>query len=76
MQISDLARLLHPTNPEEREEALTLDAHLQSDGIMTRAKYKRMEQLQRTRVLTAPVSSLLQPRVDLAQPSRQLRGQK
>ncbi|KAI1070555.1 hypothetical protein LB507_007038 [Fusarium sp. FIESC RH6] len=70
MQISDLARLLHPTNPEEREEALTLAAHLQSDGIMTRAKYKRMEQLQRTRVLTAPGSSLLQPRVDLAQPSR------
>lgn len=70
MQISDLARLLHPTNPEEREEALTLSAHLQSDGIMTRAKYKRMEQLQRTRVLTAPGPSLLQPRVDIAQPSR------
>ncbi|KAM0361490.1 hypothetical protein ACHAP4_001958 [Fusarium culmorum] len=70
MQIADLARLLHPTNPEEREEALTLSAHLQSDGIMTRAKYRRMEQLQRTRVLAAPGSSLLQPRIDTIQPGR------
>ncbi|KAF5005159.1 hypothetical protein FDECE_8377 [Fusarium decemcellulare] len=61
MQISDLARLLHPTNPEEREEARTLSAHLQNDGIMTRAKYRRMEQLQRTRILTMPGSGLLQP---------------
>ncbi|KAF4970863.1 hypothetical protein FZEAL_9956 [Fusarium zealandicum] len=61
MQISDLARLLHPTSPEEREEARTLSAHLQNDGIMTRAKYRRMEQLQRTRILTMPGSGLLQP---------------
>ncbi|KAM0548486.1 hypothetical protein ACHAPJ_009809 [Fusarium lateritium] len=61
MQISDLARLLHPTSPEEREEAIKLSAHLQSDGIMTRAKYRRMEQLQRTRILTTPGSALLQP---------------
>ncbi|KAF5661851.1 integral membrane protein [Fusarium heterosporum] len=70
MQISDLARLLHPTNPEEREEAITLSAHLQSDGIMTRAKYRRMEQLQRTRVLTTPGSGLLQPRTDTLQLGR------
>ncbi|KAM0348777.1 hypothetical protein ACHAPU_004216 [Fusarium lateritium] len=70
MQISDLARLLHPTNPEEREEAITLSAHLQSDGIMTRAKYRRMEQLQRTRVLTTPGSGLLQPRTDTLQSGR------
>ncbi|CAM1511081.1 Fc.00g085940.m01.CDS01 [Cosmosporella sp. VM-42] len=61
MQISDLARLLHPTSPEEREEARTLSAHLQNSGIMTRSRYRRMEQLQRTRILTTPGSGLLQP---------------
>ncbi|KAF4952650.1 hypothetical protein FGADI_6540 [Fusarium gaditjirri] len=70
MQISDLARLLHPTSPEEREEAMTLSAHLQSDGIMTRAKYRRMEQLQRTRVLASPGSGLLQPKANIIQPGR------
>ncbi|KAF9772175.1 hypothetical protein IL306_010145 [Fusarium sp. DS 682] len=70
MHISDLARLLHPTSPEEREEAKTLSAHLQSDGIMTRAKYRRMEQLQRTRVLASPGSGLLQPKTDIMQPGR------
>ncbi|KAF5664174.1 ASI1 [Fusarium circinatum] len=70
MQISDLARLLHPTSPEEREEAVTLSAHLQSDGIMTRAKYRRMEQLQRTRVLVSPGSNLLQPKANIMQPGR------
>lgn len=61
MQISDLARLLHPTSPEEREEARTLSAHLQNDGIMTRSRFRRMEQLQRTQILTTPGSDLLQP---------------
>ncbi|KAH7163628.1 hypothetical protein B0J13DRAFT_39960 [Dactylonectria estremocensis] len=61
MQISDLARLLHPTSPEEREEARTLSAHLGNDGIMTRSSFRRMEQLQRTRILTTPGSDLLQP---------------
>ncbi|KAM5354351.1 hypothetical protein ACJ41O_001000 [Fusarium nematophilum] len=61
MQISDLARLLHPSSPEEREDARTLSAHLQNDGIMTRSRYRRMEQLQRTRILTMPGSGLLQP---------------
>ncbi|KAF5022649.1 hypothetical protein F66182_5292 [Fusarium sp. NRRL 66182] len=70
MQISDLARLLHPTSPEEREEAITLSAHLQNDGIMTRAKYRRMEQLQRTRILAAPGSALLQSGIDKMQPGR------
>ncbi|KAF5668583.1 integral membrane protein [Fusarium denticulatum] len=70
MQISDLARLLHPTSPEEREEAVTLSAHLQSEGIMTRAKYRRMEQLQRTRVLASPGSGLLQPKASIMQPGR------
>lgn len=61
MQISDLARLLHPTNPAEREEARTLSAHLQNEGIMTRSKFRQMEQLQRTRILATPGSGILQP---------------
>ncbi|KEY66587.1 hypothetical protein S7711_01881 [Stachybotrys chartarum IBT 7711] len=49
--MTDLARLLHPQSPEEMEDAKALSAHLQSDGIMTRSRYRRMEQLQRARVL-------------------------
>ena len=60
MDLADLARLLHPSSPEEREEARTLGAHLQSDGVMTRSRFRRMEQLQRTRILTAPGSGVLQ----------------
>ncbi|KAH7327840.1 hypothetical protein B0I35DRAFT_415878 [Stachybotrys elegans] len=56
MNMGDLARLLHPQTSEEKEEARALSAHLQSDGIMTRAKYRRMEQLQRTRILTIAAS--------------------
>jgi hypothetical protein len=52
LHIGDLARLLHPQNAEEREEALTLSAHFQSDRIMTRSQFRRLEQLKRTRVLT------------------------
>lgn len=52
MQLSDLARLLHPHSPEEREEAHTLAAHLASDGILTRSRYRTSQQLQRTRILT------------------------
>ncbi|OHF01418.1 hypothetical protein CORC01_03174 [Colletotrichum orchidophilum] len=51
LQLSDLARLLHPSNPEEREEAHALAAHLSSDRIVTRSQYLRSRQLQRTRIL-------------------------
>ncbi|KJZ79398.1 hypothetical protein HIM_00867 [Hirsutella minnesotensis 3608] len=52
MALSDLARLLHPGSREEREEALRLAAHLQSEKIMTRAAFRRMETIRRARVLT------------------------
>ncbi|UQC75879.1 uncharacterized protein CLUP02_17388 [Colletotrichum lupini] len=51
LQLSDLARLLHPSNPEEREEAHALAAHLSSDRIVTRSQYLRSRQLQRTQIL-------------------------
>jgi hypothetical protein len=52
LHIGDLARLLHPQSPEEREEALNLSAHFQSDRIMTRSQFRRQEQLKRTKILT------------------------
>ena len=56
LQMSDLARLLHPASKEERKEAETLSAHLQSGTIMTRSAFRRLEQLKRTRVLMSPGS--------------------
>lgn len=52
MAMSELARLLHPSSPEERQEAHALAAHLSSDRIMTRSQYARMQQAQRSRILT------------------------
>src|SRR5205814_2093628 len=58
---TELARLLHPSSPEEREEARALSAHLSSDRILTRSHYQKVQQLHRTQVL-----SLAQPgQVDL-----------
>ncbi|OAA56008.1 hypothetical protein ISF_07606 [Cordyceps fumosorosea ARSEF 2679] len=54
MGMSDLARLLRPANREEREEATALAAHLVSDGVMTRGRFRRLEQLRRTSILTSP----------------------
>ncbi len=48
---TELARLLNPASPEEREEARTLAAHLSADSVMTRASYKRFTQRQRAQVL-------------------------
>ncbi|KAI1498163.1 hypothetical protein F5X99DRAFT_394436 [Biscogniauxia marginata] len=51
IDMSDLARLLHPTSPEERREAHALAAHLTSDHIVTRSQYARMQHNQRGRLL-------------------------
>ncbi|KAI0131991.1 hypothetical protein BJ170DRAFT_611999 [Xylariales sp. AK1849] len=50
--MNDLARLLNPTSPEDRQEAHTLAAHLSSDRIMTRSQYARQQTAQRARLLT------------------------
>ncbi|KOS20694.1 Protein ASI1 [Escovopsis weberi] len=50
----DLARLLQPSNSEDRAEAERLAAHFQSDRILTRSGFRRIEKLQRTRILTMP----------------------
>lgn len=48
---ADLARLLNPQTPEDRDEAISLAAHLSSDGIMTRARFRQQLQRQRAQVL-------------------------
>ncbi|KAK3306947.1 uncharacterized protein B0T15DRAFT_528667 [Chaetomium strumarium] len=48
---ADLARLLHPKSPEDQEEARALAAHLTSEGIMTRSRFKQQLQRQRAQVL-------------------------
>ncbi|KAI1426616.1 hypothetical protein F5Y12DRAFT_794144 [Xylaria sp. FL1777] len=53
----DLARLLHPRSPEERQEAHALAAHLNSDRIVTRSQYARMQYNQRGRLLLSSNSS-------------------
>lgn len=52
LSMGDLARLLQPKSAEERANSRALAAHFQSDRIVTRSRFKRMEQLQRTRILT------------------------
>ncbi|KXJ95227.1 hypothetical protein Micbo1qcDRAFT_157067 [Microdochium bolleyi] len=49
--MSDLARLLHPQSPEERQEAHALAAHLSSERILTRSQYAKFQQIQRTKIL-------------------------
>lgn len=61
LAMGDLARLLHPISLEERQEAERLAAHLQSDRILTRSGFRRMEQLQRTRILTVQSPKAKQP---------------
>ncbi|KAI1113387.1 hypothetical protein F5Y14DRAFT_213727 [Nemania sp. NC0429] len=51
ISMPDLARLLHPQSPEERHEAHALAAHLDSDRIVTRSQYARMQRNQRARLL-------------------------
>jgi len=51
LAMSELAKLLHPTSPEERDQARTLAAHLNSERIMTRSAYRRSHQRQRAQVL-------------------------
>ncbi|KAI1336023.1 hypothetical protein F5Y15DRAFT_395748 [Xylariaceae sp. FL0016] len=57
IDMRDLARLLHPTSPNDRREAHALAAHLTSDRILTRSQYARQEQARRGRLLTSSLQS-------------------
>lgn len=50
---ADLAQLLHPRTPEQRTEAQVLAAHLASDNIITRSRFRDVIQRDRTKVLTS-----------------------
>ncbi|KAM0279820.1 hypothetical protein ACHAQH_004371 [Verticillium albo-atrum] len=51
MHLDDLARLLNPTSPEDKEEAVALAAHMSSGGIMTRSQYRRFQRRRRVEIL-------------------------
>ncbi|KAI0482137.1 hypothetical protein GGR56DRAFT_172303 [Xylariaceae sp. FL0804] len=55
--MQDLARLLHPTSPDERREAHALAAHLRSDRVVTRSAYARMQTAERGRVLLSSAAA-------------------
>ena len=48
-----LARLLSPKDPEARQEARMLAAHLSSNRILTRSQYHKTENLDRAHLLTS-----------------------
>lgn len=50
---TDLAQLLNPKTPEQRAEAEALAAHLASDNIVTRSRYRNIVQRERAQVLTS-----------------------
>ncbi|KAJ5042462.1 uncharacterized protein L3040_005010 [Drepanopeziza brunnea f. sp. 'multigermtubi'] len=50
---SDLAQLLHPKTPEQRAEAQALSVHLQSEGVVTRSRFRSLMQRERAKVLTS-----------------------
>lgn len=52
LSMDHLSRLLNPQSPQERAEATTLSVHLSSDKIVTRSRFRDIQQRQRARVLT------------------------
>ena len=48
-----LAQLLDPRNPEQRQEARMLAAHLTSDRILTRSQYQHEQIFEKAHVLTS-----------------------
>lgn len=58
LNAADLATLLHPQTPSQRSEAQALAAHLTSDNIITRSRYRTLTQRQRSKLLT---STLIRP---------------
>ncbi len=53
LDTGQLARLLNPLGPEEREESRVLARHLASDRIVTRSKYRGLVEREKSRVLTS-----------------------
>ncbi|EAQ87967.1 hypothetical protein CHGG_04586 [Chaetomium globosum CBS 148.51] len=68
---TDLARLLNPQSPEDRDEAVALAAHLTSDGIMTRSRFKQQLQRQRAQVLLTNNQAAIHTRRQFAAPTQE-----
>ncbi|ROT34832.1 hypothetical protein SODALDRAFT_329446 [Sodiomyces alkalinus F11] len=56
LEPADLARLLDPSNPEEKEEARALAAHLSSPGIITRSRYRSLQHRRRLEIFRPALS--------------------
>ena len=65
---ADLAELLHPKTAEQRAEAQTLAAHLTSQNILTRSRFRNQIQRDRAKVLTS--TSLRPPNFVPSQPGK------
>ncbi|KAL3427359.1 Protein ASI1 [Phlyctema vagabunda] len=50
---SDLAQLLNPKTPEQRAEAQALSAHLTSNTIMTRSRFREIQLREKAKILTS-----------------------
>lgn len=66
MQLDDLARLLNPATPEDKEEAVALAAHLGSRGVLTRSQYRSLQHRRRVEILNPNASA----ETDLARSTR------
>lgn len=65
---ADLAQLLNPKTPEQRSEARALAAHLTSERIMTRSRFRDQIQRDRAKVLTS--TNLRPPNFTPSQPGK------
>jgi hypothetical protein len=65
---ADLAELLHPKTAEQRAEAQTLAAHLTSQNILTRSRFRNQIQRDRAKVLTS--TNLRPPNFVPSQPGK------
>jgi len=58
INVSDLARLLDPKTPQDREEAQMLSRHLTSTRPLTRSQYKRSVNMDRARLLHSSADNI------------------
>lgn len=68
---SDLSRLLHPSSPEESDQARVLASHLSSTNIVTRSAYRRLQARERARVLLPPRFALPYQALDAMTPAEE-----
>jgi len=58
INVADLARLLDPKTPQDREEAQMLSRHLNSSRPMTRSQYKRGVNMDKARLLHSSADNI------------------